>query len=238
MKLNTLNILCVLVMFYSQQLFAVELNGLLDLIEKRSQFLENSRSYKVHAKSIMSEMDGNWKANKITTNDKIVTRIDSTYTTEILSSTIAEKGETKDNTENAIKELNENRNKGMSFKGKDFFPFATESRKKYEISIIADSTIDEQKVHVLRCTAKEKSEKLYDGDYYIDSSDYTLLGFSAIPSKNPKMVKDMQIKMNFGINESNVYAVKRFEMKTHVKVLIKNFRFQLLETYKNYEYLD
>ena len=54
------------------------------------------------------------------------------------------------------------------------------------MSLSADSTIEEQIGHVLLYTAKEKSEKLYDGDNYIDSKNYTLLVLVPNCAKKPK----------------------------------------------------
>ena len=238
-RLNYIGSLIFLSIFcFFGSLFSNDMNELLEQIEKRAKELENERPYTVHIKSIISEMNGDWEPKKVTTTNKIVTKSDSVEYVEIKSSIIEEKGDIKDNTKNAKKEAAENKGGGMKMSGEGFLPFSSDNRNLYNFKVIADTTLNGQTAMVLKATAKEKNDKLYNGKYYINSKDFTLLGFESKPSKNPKMIKDIHIKMNFGINESNVYTVKRFELKTHAKVLVKNFRFHIIETYEKYEYLD
>jgi len=218
--------------------FANDINAFLDNIERRAQELESDRSYKVKVKSIESEMDGKWKPKKITTTHKIVTKKDSVETIEIISSTIEEKGKVKDNTAEAKKQPDEKKGRKMKIGGKEFFPFSSESREKFSFQVKRDSLFEGTSVTVLECVASEEKRGLFNGSYYFSADDFTLLGFKAKPSKNPKMVKDMLLNMSFGINKNGVYNIKSFEMKVHVKVLIKNIRMHVLETYDDYEYLN
>jgi hypothetical protein len=231
-------LMLVLLLVANSQSFSKNINVFLDHIEKRSNDLKNEKPYKVHVTSIISEMNGEWEPKKITTIHKIVTKTDSSETTEIKSSTIEVKGRKKDNTKNAIKDAQKKKGKENNMRVGKFLPFIIQNREYYDFKLLPDSTINGQSVLVLQCVAREKSDKHFDGEYYINSNDFTLLGFRARPSKNPKMVKDMYVEIKFGINESDLYAVKRFIMRTHIKVLVKNFRFHFEETYEKYQYLD
>jgi hypothetical protein len=222
----------------AQMVFANDINTFLNNVEKRANELENNHPYTVKVKSVQSEMDGKWKPKKVTTTHKVVTKVDSLETTEIISSTIEEKGKVKDNTAEAIKEENSEKGRKMKIGGKDFFPFNSENRNKFSFQVKTDSLFEGTSVTVLECVAGEAKQGLFNGSYYFDVDDLTLLGLVARPSKNPKMVKDMLLKMSFGINENDVYNIKSFEMKVHVKVLIKNMRMHVFETYEKYEYLD
>lgn len=225
-------------LFVSQVVYAINLNTFLDNVERRALELENNHSYKVKVQTVENEMDSNWNPHKSTTTHKIVTKIDSVKTTKIISSTIQENGKVTDNTNEAIKQSTEKKRRKMKIGGKDFFPFNSENREKYAFQIKTDSLFEGKSVTVLECVAREAKEGLYNGSYYFYTEDFTLLGLIARPSKNPKMVKEMLLKMSFGINENDVYNTKSVEMRVHVKVLIKNIRMHILETYDDYEYLE
>lgn len=225
-------------LLFSNVVFPNDISPFLNNIENRFKECVNTRPYKVKVKSVQRELDRNQQSKKITTTYKIITRIDSVETIKIINSTIEEKGKIKNNTSKAIEELNNNNGRNKKLNREALFPFFSQNQENYQFQVKTDSLFNGSPATVLECSAKEKKENLYNGNYYFDPENFTLFGFKAKPSQNPQKVKDMLIKMSFYINENGKFNIKSFEMNVDAKVFLNNLKMQVLETYDNYEYLD
>jgi len=216
-----------------------DINSFLDKVAEKLEQLANNESHSVKVVTIVREMDGNYKLKKLTKIEKIVTKKDSTRHIEIVRAIVTEKGKEKDITEKVrkkTKENDKNGNSGFKLTGKEFFPFSPEQRKKFNFSFAADTIINGKPFKVLEVHAREMNEKLFNGIYYINPQDYSLIVARLSPSKNPKMVKKMNLNLRFDYLDDGRYVIRNFRMSTFAKFLFKKYRFDINESYVKYQF--
>lgn len=216
-----------------------EMERFLDNVSNRLDSLDNQRPHTVEVTTIIQEMDGHWCPKKETVIEKLVTKKDTLRSIKILKAILIEKGKEKDITQKVKQDQQKTKkNGGAQFNAKGFFPFSPKNRIKYAFSFMPDTTINNKVVKVLAVHAQKPAEDLFNGTYFIDAKEFNLISLKLHPSKNPKMVKEMKMRMNFAINAFGNYVVKESETITFAQFLLKKYRYKVIEKYENYKFLD
>jgi hypothetical protein len=243
-------------MFFAIQSLSAQDAGLDSLLRKIEQRMENYVDYDSFSAMVVStsrEMDKEWNPKEVVVVEKKVIQQREKRREVILKATEFKKGVEKDVTaeyreqerkrmEKAEKRRREREKEGgnggeggsLSLSSDETFPFAPEERKNFFFNQLSDTVIDGRAVICLETRAKEKSEKLYEGKYYVDRERYDVLMVDLRPSKNPKYVKEMRMKMWFDVLPENHQVLTAFWMRVYAGIFIKKIRMEVEETYKDY----
>jgi hypothetical protein len=229
-----------------------DIDSLLDKVEARLSSYKEYESFAVSARTNEQMMDSDWKPKKTVLVEKKITKSKKEQTTEILKATSTEKGGTEDVTGEYRKKEEERREKekkkkmsdredeeddqhgSLSLGEDDLFPFKKAGRARFQFTRLADSTVLDKPVLVIQTEARKKSKDVYEGKYYVDPETYDILLVELSPSKNPRFVKELQMKMRFEILPGNYQVVKSYWMRLFVDAWIKKIRMELEEKYENY----
>lgn len=225
------------------------MDAIIQKIETRMAGYEDYDAFTVSVVSSQKTMDGAWNPKKVVVVDKTITQQGEVRREDILRATQTEKGTTRDITEKYREEQRkreEKKNKetegddgkngerGRVSLGEDeMFPFGPNERSQYTFDQLPDTVVSGRLVYVLQTRAKEKSKELYEGNYYVDQETYDVLMVDLRPSKNPKFVRQMRMKMWFGLL-SDHYVVERTWMRIYAGFLLKKIRMEVEETYTDY----
>ena len=210
-------------------------NSFLDKVSAAMETFAKDRPKTMIVSSQIKEMDSDWQTKSVTLVEKRIVRNDSTQQVEIIKALKKEKGKEEDVT--AEQRKRQQRGKGStSFRSEELFPFSAAERDKYVFELRSDSTINGQPVKVLRATAKQRSEKTFDGSYYVAPESFAVVALSVSPSKLPKMVKTLKMRMNFELDNNGHYALKDFWMRMYASLLVKKIRLEVLEEYKDHSF--
>jgi hypothetical protein len=225
------------------------------LIDGLSQRMENYaelKGWKAQVDSTITRMDKNWQPKTVTAIKKIVKVKNGEREEDVLEAKEAENGAVKDVTEKYVKESEKHRREALKKaeeqkkKGKDaddnnrrkltqddLFPFSKERRGHFEFFRRADSTLDGIPVYVIESKARVKDSKFWEGRYLIRRDTLDVLKIALRPSKNPKLVKELEMEVEFVLfNDSPV--VKSSRMKVWSSLLIKNIRMVIEEKYSDF----
>lgn len=244
------------ILLVSRAIFAQdsEIESLVQKIEERMERYVDYDSFSAAVVSTSREMDKKWNPKKVVVVEKQIIQQGEKRREVILKATEFKKGVEKDVTaehreyerkrmEKAEKRRREREGKkkqdgdgegSFSLSMDELFPFAPEKQEKFFFHQFADTVIDGRAVICLETRAKEQSEKLYEGNYYVDRETYDVLMVDVSPSKNPKFVKEMHLKMWFDVLDENYYVIKAYWMRVYAGIFIKKIRMEVEETYKNY----
>jgi len=212
-----------------------ETTAFLDKVSAAMEAFAKDRPRTMLVSSQIKEMDGDWQAKAVTLVEKMITRHDSTQDVEIIKAVRKENGKEEDVTAEQQKRQQKNRG-NISFTSDELFPFAAAERDKYNFEFRADTTINGQPVRVLRVTAKERSEKIFNGNYYIAPNSHAVVALSVSPSKLPQLVKTLKMRMNFDLDNGGHFVIKDFWMRMYANLLVKKIRLEVLEEYKEHTF--
>jgi hypothetical protein len=226
------------------------------IVEEAAVRLANYPQLKDWQVSVLStayRMDKNWEPEKKTIVRKTVTVRDKDRTEDIISAIEIEKEKTKDVTEkfrqDALKEKRkreERRNKGQFDNGggrrelsmDDMFPFGVEERKNYIFRRLKDTELEGISVFILETKAKMRTDKYYDGKYYISKNDYQVIKAELHPAKNPSVLKLFEMEAYFQVIPGGYFVLQKTKVKIHVGLVIKNIRMDAEEEYSDYVVLE
>lgn len=247
-----------IILFFTSHSYSVQENNVDEIIEQVAVRLANYprlKNWQVSVLSTTYRMDKNWQPEKKTVVRKTVTVRDKERTEDIINAIEIEidKDKTKDVTEkfrkDAMKEMRkreERRAKGKpeDEKGRrelsvdEMFPFGVTEREKYIFSRKEDTELAGIPVHVLESRAKIRSDKYYDGTYYINKENYQVIKVEIQPAKNPSVLKLFEMEAYFQIIPGGYFVLNTTRVKIHVGLIIKNIRLDAEEKYSNYVVLD
>jgi len=235
-------VLFVLFLLWPQYLISsspADLEIFLEQASKAAKSIDNDKPHSVKVLSVISEMDKKWLPKKVTRIEKIITRKDSTQNLSIIKAVEIEKGKEKDITEKVREQNQKDRKKNNgsgTFSFDHLFAFTKENRDHFNFVLGSDSTVNGRRVKILKATAKEPNEKYLNGKYLFDAEKYSIIEAILVPSKNPKMVKEMKMYLKFGPSNDGHYVLKSFSVRSYAKLLIKNFRIHINEIYSDYNF--
>jgi hypothetical protein len=232
-----------------------DIDSLLDKIEARRSSYKEYDSFAASARTTQQMMDGDWKPKKTIIVEKKIARSKTGQTIEILKATNTEKGVTEDITGEYRKKEEERREKeekkkarsdddeeddgggrhaSLSLGDNDIFPFRKAGRARFQITRLPDARLLDKPVLVIQTEARKKSRDVYEGKYYIDPETYDILLIELNPSRNPRFVKELRMKMEFEVLPGNYQVVRTYWMHLFVDAWIKKVRMELEEKYENY----
>lgn len=234
-----------------------EINSLLDKINQSLESFPKDQNWQAKAFSIIVNMDKNWKPKKKTEVEKIVKVQGEDRIEEILKATEIKDGKSKDVTKKQIKEARKRREKALKERAKrrakgksedngdsrelsmeEMFPFSSEKRKDFDFTLLEDTSWAGIPVYTLESKAKIRSDKFYEGKYFISQSDFHVLKAEIKPAKNPKMVKRLEMGISFQILPEGYMMIKQMRMKIHVGLVVKNIRMEVQEDYSDFKLLN
>lgn len=230
------------------------LDAFLDALDIRVSSYSDLKNWRASVRSSVTEMDKNWKPEKVTVVRKTTTVIEGRSQEEILEVLETEKGATRDITEAYIRETEERRRKaeerrrnpnrdGESSGGRREFsldnlaPFSRENRARYTFSLLPDDEVSGRSARVLSVAARVKDPEMFEGRYYIDKETLDVLRVDLRPSKNPRFVKILEMDIHFQPGVGSL-ALKASHMRIHAGFLLKTMRLVVEEEYTDFELLN
>ena len=233
-----------------------DLNALLDKITGRISSYPELKYWKASVTSVLTEMEKTWKPKKVTSVLKTVRIADKERSEEILRAEETEKSATRDVTQKYVRESRERRLEAKrreeerkregrgaeseeknhrSLDSDDLLPFSEINRPQYAFTRLEDEALDGHPVYVLQSQAKVKSERLWEGRYYISQDGHDVLKVALTLSKNPKFVKELAVEVEFQVLPSGYFVLKRSRMKVDAGMFIKHVRMVIEEEYTDFE---
>jgi hypothetical protein len=226
----------------------VPVDSLILDIDRRSQAYEDYQNVNMLVSSETRFMNGKWQPDKIVLTEKRAFQKDGKTWEEIIRVTEQENGREKDLTAKAAEEASKAREKAdkaaaekdssdkkeVSLGLGDLFPFSGEKRPLYSFSMLEDTVIENRRLLRIRAEAKEKNEKNFEGVFCIDPETKDVRMVDLRPSKNPKFVKNMRMRMSFDVLPGGRMVVTRTWMRVFASLLIKKIRIEAEETYSDY----
>jgi hypothetical protein len=232
-----------------------DLNALIDKITGRISSYPELKYWNASVTSVLTEMEKTWKPKKVTRVFKTVRIADKERSEEILRAEETENGVVKDVTAKLVKEAEEGRRKAKksdkeagetrgdedqergrrSLDSDDLLPFSEINRPQYAFTRLEDGLLDGRPVYVLQSQAKIKSERLWEGRYFIGQDGHDVLKVALTLSKNPKFVKEFTVEVEFQVLTSGHFVVKRSRTKVDAGMVLKHVRMVIEEEYTDYE---
>lgn len=237
----------------------LDLPTLLDKIAGRMQSHAKNESWTLSVISTITRMDKSWKPEKVTVIDKKL-RIDRGESSEeIISVTETEDGVMKDVTQKYRRESAERRAKekreqeerrrkgttdnrrlrqGLELKEEDFLPFSAKNRPFYEFSFLPETSLDDKPVYKVAARSKVKEENYFEGHYYVSRDTFDVLRAEVRPSKNPHLVKELEMTIDFVLLPGDHYVLKSSRIKLYAGFFLKHVRMVVEDQYSDYQVLS
>jgi hypothetical protein len=232
---------------------------LVDKVAARMAGFPDIKDFEAEVSSMLINVDKNWKTKKTTLVEKIVRSRGGVREEEILSAVEMEKGRRKDVTRKVREETRKQQDKARKEREKrkkkgqeeaeggghrrdltleQMLPFSEDKRQGYTFRQREDTSYEGKTVRVLESRAKVRSDKFFEGTYYIDPDSYEVLRAFIQPAKNPGPLKKMEMEFLFQISPEGLFFVKETRVRVHVGLVIKNIRMEVQELYKNFKALE
>ena len=224
----------------------LSLDSILVRVDKQFESYQHQDSLTMDIHSKVKKMNGKWQPNSIMEVEKTVTVNGSEVHEEIHKVTETKKGKIKDLTEDARKEAQKEKEKhkhddedkeknneegnSLSMSLKDLW-MPAEYRKNYQVNLLPDTLIENRPVYVIQIDTDIESDSTYKGTYYIAKNTYDLVMMDFAPTKNPKMVRELRMKMWFYPPERDMLLLKKSWTKVYASLVIKKFRMIFEEDY-------
>jgi hypothetical protein len=235
-----------------------DLTSVLDKAAEKAASYAPLEYWRATVKTVQTKVDKNWKPEKVTTINRIITIRKDDYDEQILKAEEVEKGRTKDITEKYVKDSRERLEKrrrreaerkakgradkddenGREMTLKEFLPFETARRADFEFSRLPDAALDGRTALVVEVRARVKDEKNWEGTYFIAADSYDLLKVVLRPSKNPKFVKELEMEMTLMVLAGNHLVLRSSRARINGGIFIKHIRMISEDEYSDYEILS
>ncbi len=233
----------------------IPLYSLIQCVETRLNSYTDYDTFSVSVASVTRQMNSQWVSTEEYYIEKKMTVHAEDEEEEIIKAVKKKKGEETDITgqvkeeQKKAKEKAEKKNKKkeenksqdedeengkFSLDLKDILPFGNDKKDLFEFFALKDTMISERSACGIGVKVKEISDQRYKGNYYFDKETYDLLFVDVTPSKNPKFVKEFNIKMWFDLLDNQYLIMTRDSMRILAGFLIKKIRMEINETYSNY----
>ena len=236
--------------FITVKLHAQELDSLISRINRKQATYNMKSNYTCLITSKQNTMDKNWTPKKTTVIEKQFTKNQENSTVDIISAVEYRKNKEKDITDEVRKEITKNR-KNEGKKGEeesqeekhelklglnDMIPFNVEKHDQFNFLLLPDTLVNTHRYTRIQTRAIEPSDNHYEGIYWIDSDTYAINYMELHPSKNPKFVKELQMKFWFEEMGPNHWLPVKIWTRVFAGIFIKKIRIQTEEVYSNYQF--
>jgi len=236
-----------------------ETEDLVSKIAERMAEFPEAENYEAEVSAMLISVDKNWKAKKTTLVEKIVRMRDGVREEEILSAVETEKGRKKDVTQKLRNETRKQQEKAKKKRAKqerkgeksskrgggrqeltldEMFPFNEKKREKYIFQQGENVVFEGKTALVLESKAKLRSDKYYEGTYFIDPDSFEILRALIKPAKNPGPIKKLEMEFFFQVLPEGFFVPKETRVRVHVGLVIKSIRMEIQEVYKSFKRLD
>jgi len=236
-----------------------EAEDLVSKIAERMAEFPEAENYEAEVSAMLISVDKNWKAKKTTLVEKIVRMRDGVREEEILSALETDKGKKKDVTQKMRDETRKQQEKAKKKRAKqerkgkagskrgggrqeltldEMFPFNEKKREKYIFQQGENVVFEGKTALVLESKAKLRSDKYYEGTYFIDPDSFEILRALIKPAKNPGPIKKLEMEFFFQVLPEGFFVPKETRVRVHVGLVIKSIRMEIQEVYKSFKRLD
>jgi hypothetical protein len=232
---------------------AGEWDVLLDRLENGCRRLGEPPPKSMTAVETLKEVDGDGRPKSVTTITKAVVFRDSTRADSILKAVETKGGKSRDVTKewiekDAKEKAGRERKKGTKTKdgGKqeasfsmdsdDLFVFMKDVRGDYRFSRAKDTLIDGRSLRRITASPKTPAENRFFAEYVLSPDSATVMFARLTPGKFPKMVKHMDMSMQFMDDAGGHYFLDEFRMRFYASLVVKKIRMEIKESYKDVVY--
>jgi hypothetical protein len=231
------------------------------LLDKLSQKIKASSDYKSWRASVLSTItktDKNGTPEDVTVVTKSIgSSPEGEPQEEIVKALQTKKGKTTDITEKYAEERRKERAKmrqrragepsdesadkpagGGAMSLDEFLPFSEKRRQDFEFRLQERRLSEGLPDSVLEARAKVKDPKNWEGTFSFNPETYDLISFDLRPSQNPKMVKELNMRLEFKVLDDRYLVLKRLQFKVNGGIFIKHVRMIVEDVYADFEVLD
>ena len=243
---------------WSWQASQEDLENLLDKLSQRTKLSLDYKSWRASVLSTITKMDKNWTPEEIMVATKNIGSSDAGEPREeILKVLQTKKGKTTDITQKYAAERQKEREKarrrraeeekeasangrrgGGAMSLDEFLPFSKSKRQDFEFRLQEPSASGGPAVSVLEVRARVKNPRNWEGTFAFNPETYDLIGLDLRPSQNPKMVKELAMRVEFEPLDNGFLALKRTLFKVNGGIFIKHVRQTVEDVYSEFEVLD
>ncbi len=231
--------------------------ALVEKMAERAASYPKLESWQARALSTSSRMTSEWKPKSTTTSEKIVKMDGPYWSEEILSATETEDGRTRDVTAKMREEARERAAKqrrssadereadqrsrgrrGLDMARDELFPFGPDKRSGYDFAIEGPAELDGAPVVLLRSRSLVRSDKKFEGLYFVDAATYDVRRVEMTLAKRPAPLKRMEMEIDFTVLPEGHHMMAKAVMRIHVGIVVKNIRVEAVETYSDFKIGD
>lgn len=257
----------VIVVFFSLFLFlfsagaeAKDLDSLIVRVGRKMASCQRNFDYTCLVSAKEYKMDKHWKPKATKSIEKrLIKNGDEAYF-DVIKAMEIKKDEEKDITEEVRKEYNSAREKakeeaemenedkdngeeeggrrGISMTMEDLDPFGEARRELYNFLALPDTISEGQRYFRVKTMAIEPSDKVFEGEYWINPETHAIVIADLHPSKNPKMVSELKMRFRFEEIGEGRWMPRKIWTHIYVNLLIKKIRVETEEVYSDYHFED
>lgn len=242
-----------------------DLEAVLDGVAARVRVCAAYKSWSATVVQTITEADESWAPRKVTRITKTIVMKGKIQEDRIIRAETTLDGRTVDITEKFAaerlvflekekKRLAEREARGDDqendpdrkhyFDLAEILPFGPESRSDFEFLLHpegeAGGDVDAagERPLVLRVRPKAPAPGRWHGVYTVDPRTYDILKAEIRPSKNPRFVKEIVLKIDIDVLHRKFFVLKRTNLKVNAGFLIKRIRKIVEEEYSDVRILD
>jgi hypothetical protein len=110
-------------------------------------------------------------------------------------------------------------------------PFSPTGLAKHSFELIGNETLWDHPVHVLKVTAREKSDDTVSGTAWIDAKTYVMLKGEFAPAKLPTMMDSLNMQLQYSLDKDRAPQPTFLKMKGEAHLLWKQIHFEATQTW-------
>jgi len=235
-----------------------ELESLLDRLSEKTKASLDYKTWRASVASTITKMDKGWTPEEVTAVTRNIGSSDGGEPREeILKVLQTKKGKTTDITQKYAAERRKDREKarrrraeeernepadgppgGGAMSIDEFLPFSKAKRGDFEFRLQDPPASEGPPASVLEARARVKSPRNWEGTFTFDPATYDLISLELRPSQNPKMVKELAMRIDFEVLQFRYLVLKRTQFKVNGGIFIKHVRQIVEDVYSDFEVLD
>lgn len=242
---------------WSRQAPHQDLESLLDKLAEKTKASLDYRSWRASVVSTVTKLDKNGTPEEVTVvTKKVGSSGEGEPQEEVLKVVQTKNGRTTDITQKYAAERVKEREKarrrraeekanpasdekggGGAMSLDEFLPFSKSRRSDFEFRLRDDMAPAGPPASVLEVRAKVKGPRNWVGTLSFNPETYDLMAFDLRPSQNPKMVKELAMRIDFEVLDQRYLVLKRTQFKVNGGIFIKHVRLVVEDVYADFEVL-
>lgn len=224
---------------------SMPLENLIEKINEQMETYQQDSTFSCRVTSTMQKMDKHWQPKDTQVIEKKM-RVDSQdVAIEVIHAIRIEDGKQTDITEEVRKEMQNLQNsdegdkaekKEFKMTKKDMVPFGPDRREQYNFTLLPDTLLKSARYYRIQSHAKESSEEILEGIYWINAQTFVIEQMEIHPAKNPKFVKEMDFVFHFQEMPGDHWNLMKMHTRVYAGFLFKKFRMCSEEVYSDYQF--